>query len=75
MKRVNTRGIKQANKCLIMAAIAYNLKKMLKFKTNRPIAAMAGLSKEAKHFINSLFFPFTFSIQFFINLKSKISNA
>jgi hypothetical protein len=35
MKRVNTRGIEQANKCMIMAAVAYNLKKLLKFKTNK----------------------------------------
>lgn len=38
MKRVNTRGIKQANKCMLMAAVAYNLKKMLKFKSNKPMA-------------------------------------
>ena len=31
MKRVNTIGIKQAGKCILMAAIAYNLKKLLKF--------------------------------------------
>jgi hypothetical protein len=30
MRRINTRGIKQANKCMIMAAVAYNLKKLLK---------------------------------------------
>ena len=35
MKRVNTRGIRQANKCMLMAAVAYNLKKLLKFKTNK----------------------------------------
>ena len=61
MKRVSTRGIKLANKCMMMAAIAYNLKKMMKFKSSRPMAAMARLSKEAEHFINSLFFHFTFS--------------
>ncbi len=32
IKRVNTKGLSQANKCLTMAAIAYNLKKMLKHK-------------------------------------------
>ena len=32
IKRVNTKGLTQANKCLIMASIAYNLKKMLKHK-------------------------------------------
>jgi len=30
IKKVNTKGLSQANKCLTMAAIAYNLKKMLK---------------------------------------------
>jgi hypothetical protein len=30
MRRVNTRGIKAANKCMLMAACAYNLKKLLK---------------------------------------------
>lgn len=31
MRRVNTRGIKAANKCMLMAACAYNLKKLLKW--------------------------------------------
>jgi transposase len=35
MKRVNTRGIEQANKCMLMAAIAYNLKKLLKFTSRK----------------------------------------
>lgn len=43
MKRVNTRGIGLANKCMLMAAVAYNIKKVLKFKNNKPIAAMASL--------------------------------
>src|SRR6187402_321531 len=30
IKRVNTKGLEQANKCLTMAAAAYNLKKLLK---------------------------------------------
>jgi transposase len=33
IKKVNTKGLSQANKCLTMAAIAYNLKKMLKHRT------------------------------------------
>jgi transposase len=33
IKRVNTKGLSQANKCLTMASIAYNLKKMLKHRT------------------------------------------
>ncbi|WAC39834.1 hypothetical protein [Pedobacter sp. SL55] len=31
MKRVNTRGIANANKHVLMAALTYNLKKYLKF--------------------------------------------
>lgn len=31
MRRVNTRGIKLANKCLLMAGCAYNLKRLLKW--------------------------------------------
>jgi transposase len=31
MRRVNTRGIKLANKCLLMAAVCYNLKRLLKW--------------------------------------------
>jgi transposase len=59
MKRVNTRGIKQANKCLIMAAIAYNLKKMLRFKSNRPMAAILRLSQESAYFLRHMFFILT----------------
>jgi len=35
MHRVNTRGIQQANKHVMMAALCYNLKKLMKF--NRPM--------------------------------------
>lgn len=31
IRRVNAKGLSQANKCVTMAAIAYNLKKMLKY--------------------------------------------
>jgi transposase len=31
MRRVNTRGIELANKCLLMAAVCYNLKRLLKW--------------------------------------------
>jgi hypothetical protein len=38
MKRVNTRGIRQANKHVIMAALAYNLKKYLRFESPKVTA-------------------------------------
>ena len=36
MKRVNTRGIKNANKHVLMASLTYNLKKYLKFIVKKP---------------------------------------
>jgi len=38
LRKVNTIGIKQANKCMHLAAIAYNLKKYLKATTKKAIA-------------------------------------
>lgn len=60
MKRINVRGIKLANKCMLMAAVAYNLKKMLKFKTNRPLSMLIGLRRERNEVVNFLCFEFTF---------------
>lgn len=34
LRKVNVRGIQGANKCMLMAAVAYNLKKLLKFREN-----------------------------------------
>lgn len=33
MKKVNTKGLQQANKCMTLSAVAYNIKKLLKHKT------------------------------------------
>ncbi|MDE3237104.1 MAG: IS1182 family transposase [Bacteroidota bacterium] len=38
MKRVNTKGLIQANKCITMAAVAYNIKKLMKHLTNQTIS-------------------------------------
>jgi len=56
MKRVNTRGIKQANKCMLMAAVAYNIKKMMKFNIQRPMAAVVSLRKESSDLVNTFVF-------------------
>ena len=40
MRKVNTRGIAAANKCMLMSAVAYNLKKYLKYEQKR-IKSMA----------------------------------
>lgn len=42
LRRLNTRGILSANKCMLMAATAYNLKKLLKYKTSKAIERVTG---------------------------------
>jgi hypothetical protein len=37
MRKINTRGIYNANKVMLMAAIAYNLKKLLKYQGNNKL--------------------------------------
>jgi Transposase DDE domain len=55
MKRINVRGITAANKCLIMAAACYNLKKWMKFITQDSNAKLKALNKEAsRSFCNIL---------------------
>lgn len=50
LKRVNTRGIKQANKHVMMAALTYNLKKYMKFIAKKPtiLAIVLPKTTEAK---------------------------
>ena len=58
MKRVNTRGIKNANKHVLMASLTYNLKKYLRFITKKPSVLAQVLSlKQGKNFafIKSVF--------------------
>jgi transposase len=50
MKRVNTRGIKQANKHVLMAALCYNLKKYLKFNVKKSKSiAMSIIPQQGKN--------------------------
>lgn len=58
MRRVYTRGIKQANKHVVMASLCYNIKKYLKFIRLNPIANKnykVITSKQAHNFLNSTF--------------------
>ena len=48
MRRVNTRGIKQAAKCIIMSAVAYNLKKLLKWEQRKRNTAVMMMKKAEK---------------------------
>jgi radical SAM protein with 4Fe4S-binding SPASM domain len=46
LKRVNTRGIKQANKHVMMSALTYNLKKYLKFISRKTVTKAQSMSIE-----------------------------
>jgi len=45
MRRVYTKGIKLADKCMLMAAMAYNLKKLLKWKGKKTQADIKALQQ------------------------------
>ncbi len=47
MRRVNTRGLQQANKCMLMAAVAYNLKKLLRWEGKKANMVVKALQKAA----------------------------
>jgi IS5 family transposase len=49
MRRVYTKGIRMADKCMIMAAVAYNLKKLLKWHTNKTKIMLKEKIKELKN--------------------------
>ena len=62
MKRVNTRGIRQANKHVLMAALAYNLKKYLNFKDRKPVVNIQVMSWKATDQSKINFFRFITSL-------------
>lgn len=65
MKRIWTRGIKNANKFMIGAAIAYNLKKWMNFREKKvKVVAMEVRKEEIKSMMNN-FFTF-FNRRFFL---------
>lgn len=54
MRRLNTRGLQQAGKCMLMAATAYNLKKLLKFKTPTVNIAVKMMNKVKENIQNCI---------------------
>jgi transposase len=52
MRKINSRGMKQANKHVLMAALTYNLKKMLKFERKK-VLSMAKLKPKLVEEFNS----------------------
>lgn len=55
MKRINSRGMPQANKHVLMAALTYNLKKYLKFTRSLPQTMVIALQNRYKR-VRLLFF-------------------
>lgn len=62
MRKINTRGIESANKVMLMAAMAYNLKKLLKHNTNYRVRHTMEVNRNSA---KRLFFAFSEAI----NLK------
>jgi len=52
MRKVNTRGLRQANKVLLMAAVAYNIKKYLKFTNKTAHTSVNEVKLAALYFIS-----------------------
>src|SRR5215207_3077613 len=59
MRRVNTRGLKGSNKCMLMAAVAYNLKKLMKFKAPDVIAMVKRVEEQSDKRLQNIFFLLT----------------
>ena len=54
LRKVNTKGIRQANKVLLMSAVAYNIKKYLKFTEKRSKSVANQCKKTTLRSINQL---------------------
>jgi hypothetical protein len=73
MKRVNTRGIKNANKHVLMASLTYNLKKYLRIIAKKPsVLAQVVSLKQGKNsaFIKRMFYNFKNSIVSYSNFTT-----
>lgn len=64
MRRVNTRGIKQAAKCILMSAIAYNLKKLLKWQQRKIKVAVMAMRNDVKNRLQNFVFTFLPALRF-----------
>jgi transposase len=63
IKKVNSRGLSQANKCLTMAAVAYNIKKLIKHRT-KPLSNDTQKTNNQVYKANSLLFSVSYSVLF-----------
>jgi hypothetical protein len=56
MRKVNTRGLELAHKCMLLAAMAYNLQKFLRFTPKTSQTAVMALPREEQGMLFWLFF-------------------
>jgi transposase len=54
IKRVNSKGLEQANKCLTVAAVAYNLKKMLKYQPKLIQEDLLNIKNQLSYNLNAI---------------------
>jgi transposase len=55
IKKVNTKGLKQANKCMLLSATAYNIKKLLKYSSLLIETNTGQIEKRFKKGIKAIF--------------------
>ncbi len=76
MRRVNTRGLRQSNKCMLMAAVAYNLKKLMKWQTKKVQADVKALQiKAGKSLLIHIYLLTAFITNLTLNCNPKNYNA
>lgn len=55
MRKISSRGIAQANKCMLMAAVAYNIKKMMKWTSKKLHAAVREVETQTERCLSNYF--------------------
>lgn len=76
MRRVRTRGIGLANKHVVLAAMAYNLKKLMKHKYYKPVIEVAIATNNLQKHINWLLREkLWMSVQYIVLLVHKTDNS
>ena len=55
LRKINVKGIKGAHKSMLMAAVAYNLKKLMKFLSHKPSSNLEAMQRELCAFTQTIF--------------------
>jgi transposase len=71
LNRINPKRLEQANKCMLIAAAAYNLKKLLKLKFEPLITAPMPVINGLNVFLNDLFAQFNSAYTCFIRQQAQ----